>query len=215
MKHYGRIVGIVTAVAVTGAAAFTTIGSANAAPTNVNTQAVTTASAGTERSKPSAAEDGHQLFAGLFFGQGPVAAKLAADGNLNGIEPGVNDNAEAVRAVAELIKKIELKSPGIFADFSAKARSGDPRLVDQAMTAVSQVLVDVSDSNGSVPSESGACVVLVVSVAVAAVAVAVATGGFFINAAAVINVVVNNPAPMENLSRDELVAGLTKVLSTV
>lgn len=83
------------------------------------------------------------------------------------------------------------------------------------MTDVSQVLVDVSDSNGSVPSESGACVVLVVSVAVAAVAVAVATGGFFINAAAVINVVVNNPAPMESLSRDELVAGLTKVLRTV
>ncbi|WP_406406607.1 sporulation delaying protein family toxin [Streptomyces halstedii] len=202
-------------MAVTGAAAFTTIGSANAAPTNVNTQAATTTSAGTERPELSAAEDGHQLFAGLFFGQGPVAAKLAADGNLNGIEPGVNDNAKAVRAVAELIKKIELKSPGVFVDFSAKARSGDPRLVDEAMTDVSQVLVDVSDSNGSVPSESGACVVLVVSVAVAAVAVAVATGGFFINAAAVINVVVNNPAPMESLSRDELVAGLTKVLRTV
>ncbi|WP_345494278.1 hypothetical protein [Streptomyces flavovirens] len=83
------------------------------------------------------------------------------------------------------------------------------------MTAVSQVLIDVSDSNGSVPGDTGACVVLVVSVAVAAVAVAVATGGFFVNAAAVINVVVDSEAPMENLTRDELVAGLTKVLRTV
>ncbi|HBF80599.1 MAG TPA: sporulation delaying protein family toxin [Streptomyces sp.] len=215
MKHYGRMVSIVAAVAVTGAAAFTTIGSANAAPTSVNTKAERADSAAPERSKLSAAEDGHQLFAGLFFGQGPVAAKLAADGNLNGIEPGVNDNPKAVRAVAELIKKIELKSPGVFADFSAKSRSGDPRLVDQAMTAVSQVLIDVSDSNGSVPGDTGACVVLVVSVAVAAVAVAVATGGFFVNAAAVINVVVDSEAPMENLTRDELVAGLTKVLRTV
>ncbi|NYS17833.1 hypothetical protein HFP43_05295 [Streptomyces sp. SJ1-7] len=53
------------------------------------------------------------------------------------------------------------------------------------------------------------------AVAVAAVVVAVATGGFFINAAAVINVVVREPAPMETLSRDELVAGLTTVLRTI
>ncbi|MFE4450040.1 sporulation delaying protein family toxin [Streptomyces sp. NPDC056796] len=215
MKHYGRIVGIVAAAAVTGAAAFTTVGSANAASVNENTQAVSARSGAVEKTKLSAAEDGHQLFAGLFFGQGPVAARLAADGKLSGIEPGVNDNPEAVRAVAGLIKKIESKSPGIFADFSAKSRSGDPRLVDQAVTGVSRVLVDVSESNGSVPSDTGACVVLVVTVAVAAVAVAVATGGFFINAAAVINVVVDSEAPMENLSRDELVAGLTRTLRTV
>ncbi|MFB4426943.1 sporulation delaying protein family toxin [Streptomyces sp. QL37] len=214
MKHYGRIVGIVAAVAVTGAAAFTTIGSANAAPTSQNTKA-STGSTATVHTKISATEDGHQLFAGFFFGQGPVAAKLAADGNLGGIRPGVNDNPEAVRAVAELITKIEQKSPGIFADFSAKSRSGDPRLVDEGMTAVAQVLTDISQSTSPAPGNSDACAVLVVSVAVAAVVVAVATGGFFVNAAAVINVVVDTEEPEENLSRDELVAGLTKVLSTV
>ncbi|MFE4690164.1 sporulation delaying protein family toxin [Streptomyces sp. NPDC056749] len=215
MKHYGRIVGIVAAAAITGAAAFTTVGSANAAPADVNTKAPSTSSTALERTKPSVVEDGHQLFAGLFFGQGPFAAKLAANGKLNGIEPGVNDTPEAVRAVAEVIKKIELKSPGIFADFSAKSRSGDPRLVDEAMTTVSRMLVDISDSSGSAPGDTGACAVLVVSVAVAAVVVAVATGGFFVNAAAVINVVVDTEAPVENLSRDELVAELTRVLSTI
>lgn len=213
MKRYGRIVGVVAAVAVTGAAAFTTIGSANAAP--ANTTAVTAGSASAQKAKLSAAEDGRQLFAGLFFGQGPVAGKLAAEGRLNGIEPGVNDNPKAVRAVAELITKIERKSPGIFADFSHKSRSGDPRLVDQAMTTVSRVLVDISSTKEPAPGNSDACAVLVVSVAVAAVVVAVVTGGLFINAAAVINVMVDSEAPMENLSRDELVAGLTTVLRTV
>ncbi|MFF9347420.1 sporulation delaying protein family toxin [Streptomyces sp. NPDC014734] len=215
MKHYGRIVSIVAAAAVTGAAAFTTIGSASAADANADASAVSVSSSTTEGTKLTSAEDGHQLFAGLFFGQGPVAAKLAADGNLNGIEPGVNDTPEALRAVADVIKKIELSSPGVFADFSVKARSGDPRLVDQAMTTVSRLLVDASDSDGSAPSESGTCVVLVVTVAVAAAAMAVATVGFFVNAAAVINVVVRSSAPMDSLSRDELVAELTGVLKTV
>nr|WP_202462393.1 sporulation delaying protein family toxin [Streptomyces sp. SID8374] len=215
VKRYGRIVSVIAATAVVGTAAFTTIGNANAAPTRVDTAAVTAGSATAQQTKLSAAEDGHQLFAGLFFGQGPVAAKLAAEGSLNGIEPGANDNPKAVRAVAELITKIERKSPGIFADFSDKARSGDPRLVDQAMTEVSRTLVDISSSTKPDPGNTGACAVLVVTVAVAAVVVAVATGGFFINAAAVINVVVDSEAPMENLSRDELVAGLTKVLRTV
>ncbi|MFB7913148.1 sporulation delaying protein family toxin [Streptomyces sp. NPDC056061] len=206
---------IVAAAAVTGAAAFTTVGSANAAPAHVNTKAVSAGSESAEQSELSAVEDGHQLFAGLFFGQGPVAQKLAADGRLNGVEPGVNDTPEAIRAVATVIKKIELRSPGVFADFSAKARSGDPRLVDQAMTSVSRLLVDASDSDGTTPSESGTCAVLVVTVAVAAAAMAVATVGFFVNAAAVINVVVKSRAPMDSLSRDELVAELTGVLKTV
>ncbi|MGW9299372.1 sporulation delaying protein family toxin [Streptomyces cyaneofuscatus] len=215
MKRYGRIVSVVAAAAVAGTAAFTTIGNANAAPAKVDRAAATADSATAQKAKLSAAEDGHQLFAGLFFGQGPVAAKLAAEGNLNGIEPGANDNPKAVRAVAELITKIERKSPGVFVEFSDKARSGDPRLVDQAMTEVSRTLVDISSSTKPNPGNSDACAVLVVSVAVAAVVVAVATGGFFVNAAAVINVVVDSETPLENLSRDELVAGLTTVLRTV
>lgn len=83
------------------------------------------------------------------------------------------------------------------------------------MTEVSRTLVDISSSTKPNPGNSDACAVLVVSVAVAAVVVAVATGGFFVNAAAVINVVVDSETPLENLSRDELVAGLTTVLRTV
>ncbi|MFC9177503.1 sporulation delaying protein family toxin [Streptomyces sp. NPDC057107] len=215
MKRYGRTVSVIAAAAVAGTAAFTTIGNANAAPTKADTAAVTAGPAAAQKTELPAAEDGRQLFAGLFFAQGPVAAKLAAEGKLSGVDQGVNDNPKALRAVAELITKIERKSPGIFADFSQKARSGDPRLVDQTMTELSRVLVGIASGSGQAPTDQGACAAVVVAVAVAAVVVAVATGGFFINAAAVINVVVREPAPMETLSRDELVAGLTTVLRTI
>ncbi|MFD6532730.1 sporulation delaying protein family toxin [Streptomyces sp. NPDC060184] len=200
---------IAAAVVVTGAAAFTTIGSASAASAQPDAKATSASSTAPKKAKLSATEDGHQLFAGIFFAQGPVAAKLAADSRLNGFEPGTNDSPEAVRAVAELAKKIERQSPGIFADFSAKTRSGDPRLVDAAMTSVSQALAAASDSDLSAASDSADCVTFVVAVAVAAVVIGVATGAFVVNAAAYINVVVEDTEPVENLTRDELVAVLT------
>ncbi|MGW0858047.1 sporulation delaying protein family toxin [Streptomyces sp. NPDC002690] len=216
MKHYGRIVSVVAAVAVTGAAAFTTIGSASAATTNVNAKSVSTSSAAPKKAKLSATEDGHQLFAGIFFAQGPVAAKLATNKHLDGFEPGANDSPEAVHAVAELVKAIERKSPGIFADFSAKSRSGDPRLVDAAVTSLSQTLAGVSDSDlSTAPTDSADCVTFVVTVAVAAVVIGVATGALVVNAAAFFNVVVDDTEPEENLTREEIVAELTTTLHAV
>ncbi|MGW2473198.1 sporulation delaying protein family toxin [Streptomyces sp. NPDC001665] len=161
----------------------------------------------------SATADGHQLFAGIFFGQGPVAARLAAAGLASGFRPGANKSPEAVRAVSELTAKIESDSPGIFAEFSAKSRSGDPRLVEEATTAVSQALTRASESDLSASKDSADCVTLVVAVAVAAVVIGVATGAFVVNAAAYINVVVDTK-PSQGLPKDVLLAGLTKTLRT-
>jgi len=212
MKRYGRAAGIAVALAVTGAAVFTTTGSANASA--VADTAVAKTSPAPRAPRLSATADGHQLFAGVFFGQGPVAAKLAADGIVSGFTPGANNSPEAARAVAELTAKIESESPGIFAEFSAKARSGDPRLVEEATTAVSQALTRASDSDLSASKDSADCVTLVVAVAVAAVVVGVATGAFVVNAAAYINVVVDTK-PSQGLPKDELLAGLTKTLRAV
>ncbi|MEV0008722.1 sporulation delaying protein family toxin [Streptomyces sp. NPDC051840] len=214
MKRHGRTVSLVAALAVTSAAVLTTTGSANASPSQVSTTAARSGATASALPRLSASEDGRRLFAGVFFGQGAVAGKLSAAGLLPGFEPGANKSPEASRAVAELTEKIEQRSPGIFAEFSAKSRSGDPRLVEEATAAVSRALVSASDSDLSAPTDSADCVTLVVAVAVAAVVIGVATGAFVVNAAAYINVVVSTK-PSQGLPKDELLAGLTKTLKTV
>lgn len=55
----------------------------------------------------------------------------------------------------------------------------------------------------------------VVTVAVAAVVIGVATGALVVNAAAFFNVVVEDTEPVENLTREELMAELTTTLHAV
>ncbi|MGW5350924.1 sporulation delaying protein family toxin [Streptomyces sp. NPDC004031] len=221
MKHHGRIVSIATAVVVTGAAALTTVGSASAASADASNKTVSAKAANAGSAAPgklSAAEDGRQLFAGIYFGQGPVAAKLASHGVFKGFELSANDSPKAVHAVAGLADRIEAKSPGIFAEFSVKSRSGDPRLVKEATADVSRALAGVSDADLSAPPAASAdCVALVVFVAVAAAVAAVVTvagtGALVVNAAAVINVVVDTK-PISSLPQDELMARLATTLRT-
>lgn len=162
-----------------------------------------------------AAEDGRALFSGLFFAHGPVGEALATQLRFSDPEGLLerNKSRKGRQAIASIEKAVEAASPGFFADFSRKIRSGDPRLVDQALHGAGAVLERAAEEvDETIPDGTGQAL-LVFNVVMA------------VNISHAVNVIVVAAVAFEiafwemphevYLDRDEAVADLTKLLRTI
>lgn len=219
IKQHGILgVAAVTAAALCVAAA--PVATANAFGTSARPAAAAPA--------VSAKTDGENVFRGLFFGQGEVGEDLAELELFSEARKHLdNSSPEEVRASNVVIELINKRSPGFFADFSQKTRSGDPRQVEKAVTDSQNMLMAIAkDDKSATPVENGQLcgvtvavgaavvhVAAVVTAAGAAVTVTVAVGANFVKA--------KNwfwsaePATGDDtpLSKDEAVAQVTQALS--
>lgn len=124
-------------------------------------------------SAASAKTDGEDLFRGLFFGQGKVGRELAELELFADARKSLdNDSLDEIRASNIVVELINKRSSGFFADFSAKARSGDPRQVEKAVTDAQHMLLAVAKGKSATPVEDGQLCGVTVAVAAAVVHVA-------------------------------------------
>ncbi|KUN87777.1 hypothetical protein AQJ66_09090 [Streptomyces bungoensis] len=179
-------------------------------------------------SSVSAKTDGENVFRGLFFGQGKVGERLATLDLFADARKHVrNDSPEQVRAANAVIDLIDKRSPGFFAELSAKTRSGDPRQVEQAVTKAQAMLLSVAHKGDKAanPVENGqkcgvtvavaAAVVHVAAVLTAAgavVTVTVAVGANFVKGKNWFWSAEPTAGDGSQLSRDEAVAQVTEAL---
>ncbi|MDQ1018340.1 SdpC family antimicrobial peptide [Streptomyces afghaniensis] len=176
----------------------------------------------------SAKTDGENVFRGLFFAQGQVGKDLSKLELFSEARKHVdNDTPEEIRASNVVIELINKRSPSFFADLSEKARSGDPRQVEKAVTDAQNMLLAVAkDNKSATPVEDGqlcgvtvavgAAVVHVAAVftaAGAAVTVTVAVGANFVKAKNWFWSAEPTTGDDTPLSHDEAVAQVTKALN--
>jgi SdpC family antimicrobial peptide len=90
--------------------------------------------------------DGETLFRGLFFGSGPVAAKIPTVGKVAPYFPSDYRNLEN-----QIIKNIQGKDPGFFDRFAKEIQSGDRVRIAAAIKSANQVnrdaLLEVTKSS--------------------------------------------------------------------
>lgn len=93
-----------------------------------------------QATKPNLAQDGKDLFRGVHFFQGEVAEALVSAGAVTAADDALEAGREkeAVAMVDDLIAAIEKDDPAFFAQLSADLRSGDPYLVEDALTRGSE-----------------------------------------------------------------------------
>lgn len=121
----------------------------------------------------SAKADGENVFRGLFFGQGKVGRELADLDLFSEARQYIdNDSPDEIRASDIVVELIDKRSPGFFADLSTKARSGDPRQVEKAVTDAQHMLLAVAKNKSAKPVEDGQLCGVTVAVAAAVVHVA-------------------------------------------
>ncbi|MFF9981200.1 MULTISPECIES: sporulation delaying protein family toxin [Streptomyces] len=177
----------------------------------------------------SAKADGEQVFRGLFFGQGEVGRGLSQlDLFAEARQHLDNDDLDEIRASNAVIDLINKRSPGFFAELSAKTRSGDPRKVEKAVTDAQDMLLSVAQkSDTATPVENGQLcgVTVAVGAAVVHVAAVVTAAGAVVTVTVAVgaNFVKGknwfwSPQPTTGdgtpLSKDEAVAQVTKALKT-
>ncbi|MFF1376895.1 hypothetical protein [Streptomyces sp. NPDC058308] len=172
---------------------------------------------------PGTDQDGRDLYAGLIFLQGDLGKKFAELGSYSGAPDSYrkNNNAEARRAVAQVLDAITEKEPGFFSAFSAKVRSGDPRKVesgmDQAVKLLTDVTVDEKDTgknSGDVGTGTGRCAVLAVNVLVAVNVGGAVNVSVAVNVQAWKNVVnMSRAAPDDEggITKEQKVADITRL----
>ncbi|MEV0258554.1 sporulation delaying protein family toxin [Streptomyces sp. NPDC050732] len=192
------------------------------------------ADAGTDAAKAaatapaiSAQADGENIFRGLFFAQGEVGKDLSRLDLFSKARQHLdNESADEKRAANAVISLINKKSPGFFADFSKKSRSGDPRQVEQAVSKAQSTLLSVAkEEKSAMPVENGqrcgvtvavgAAVVHVAAVVTAAgavVTVTVAVGANFVKGKNWFWSAEPTSGDGTPLSKDEAVAQVTKAL---
>lgn len=96
----------------------------------------------------SAQTDGENVFRRLFFAQGQVGKDLSKLELFAEARKHIdNDSPDEIRASNVVIDLITKRSPGFFADFSEKTRSGDPRQVEKAVTDAQNMLLAVAKDN--------------------------------------------------------------------
>ncbi|MFD5479968.1 sporulation delaying protein family toxin [Streptomyces hawaiiensis] len=175
----------------------------------------------------SAKTDGENVFRGLFFGQGEVGEGLAKLELFSEARKHIDNNTpEEIRASNVVVELINKRSPGFFADLSEKARSGDPRQVEKAVTDAQNMLLAVAKDKSATPVENGQLcgvtvavgaavvhVAAVVTAAGAAVTVTVAVGANFVKAKNWFWSSEPTTGDDTPLSRDEAVAQVTQALS--
>ncbi|MCX2925736.1 hypothetical protein [Streptomyces sp. NEAU-W12] len=170
----------------------------------------------------SAKADGENVLRGLFFGQGEVGKDPAGLELFSEARKHIDDNTpEEIRASDVVVGLIDKRSPGLFADLGEKARSGDPRQVEKAVTDARNMLPAVAKDKSATPVENGrlcgATVAVgaaaVVTAAGAVVTVTVTVGANFVKAKN--RFWSSEPATGDDtpLSRDEAVAQVTQALS--
>ncbi|MET7456774.1 hypothetical protein ABZT03_33790 [Streptomyces sp. NPDC005574] len=121
----------------------------------------------------SAKTDGENVFRGLFFAQGQVGHDLADLDLFSQARQHIdNEDLDEVRASNAVIELINKRSAGFFADFSARARSGDPRQVEAAVGDAQHMLLSVAQNKSATPVEDGQLCGVTVAVAAALVHVA-------------------------------------------
>lgn len=139
-----------------------------------------------------------------------------------------NDDLDEIRASNAVIDLINKRSPGFFAELSAKTRSGDPRKVEKAVTDAQDMLLSVAQkSDTATPVENGQLcgVTVAVGAAVVHVAAVVTAAGAVVTVTVAVgaNFVKGknwfwSPQPTTGdgtpLSKDEAVAQVTKALKT-
>ncbi|MDB4951460.1 MAG: hypothetical protein JWM27_4109 [Gemmatimonadetes bacterium] len=118
------------------------------------------------RAEARAAYDGETVFRGVFFGEGPVAARLPEMWKERrlGTYSGAVGAAHATAAVEdEIVAEMRLRDPAFFDRFGAALQSGRHVAVDQAMreaadmVAKSRAVQEVDPATGS-----GTCIVVAV-----------------------------------------------------
>ncbi|MFD4245814.1 sporulation delaying protein family toxin [Streptomyces sp. NPDC058525] len=175
----------------------------------------------------SAKLDGENVFRGLFFGQGEVGRGLSQlDLFAEARQHLDNDDLEEIRASNAVIDLINKRSPGFFADLSAKTRSGDPRQVEKAVIGAQDMLLSVAQKDDkAAPVENGQLcgVTVAVGAAVVHIAAVVTAAGAVVTVTVAVgaNFVKGknwfwSPQPTTGdgtpLSKDEAVAQVTKAL---
>ncbi|WP_103501956.1 MULTISPECIES: sporulation delaying protein family toxin [unclassified Streptomyces] len=209
MKKSHRLIAVVAAAALLGTGA-ATAGAASSAGGH-GSPAVTTP-------LTDATADGEALFAGIFFGQGQIGESLKSQLKYSDPEGQLeaNKSAEAVDYVASLQAAMAESSPGFFADFSTRVRSGDPRQVEAALNDAGKLLeegaqivgADLPDGTGQAVFVFNIAVLVNVGVGVNVAAIAVAAAVVEVQMWSVIEI-------QSDLDRERAVATLTKVLATI
>ncbi|MCP9987402.1 hypothetical protein LUX01_12565 [Streptomyces sudanensis] len=122
---------LVLALAVGGV----TIGNANAGPVDAPRSAAA----------DSPSWDAATVFRGIFFGQGPVAARIPAH-YFPGVKPA---SPEQRRAVDRLMAQVEHRHPGTVGAVAAAIDSGSPQRTREAIRAAAAHLNEVVKSSGA------------------------------------------------------------------
>ncbi|MFE2354854.1 sporulation delaying protein family toxin [Streptomyces parvulus] len=190
-----------------------------------NPSAPRAGSVGVVATPAEATAEGRALFSGLTFAQGEVAQELADSGKFVDVAALREENStpEQRRAATALLDKIQKERPQFFGSFAVKLRSGDPNKVQSGIDEARDIMKSLaSKAEGSdVGQGVGRCatVVLAVNVLVAvnlggAVNVSVAVNlQAAANVANEVNFWFSPPSGGDQLSKDEQVAELTKVLA--
>lgn len=118
-----------------------------AGPAPANERTSTTAGAGLVAADP--AQDGKDLFRGVFFLTGPQAAVVAVAVRAPDEVLARNRSAEVEAFLDALVTKVDELDPAFFASFAGQLRSGDPFQVEQAMAAARQLILRASEDMGA------------------------------------------------------------------
>ncbi len=123
-------------------------------------------------SAPKASFTGKQLFAGIFFGRGPVAEKLPAIRHILHVTDVHLSNSQELFIQKEednFMNLIELKCPGLLNRFESQIQSGDylkvQKTLDETFNQIGQAIphspINTDNSKGT---SSGTAVILPVDV---------------------------------------------------
>jgi SdpC family antimicrobial peptide len=169
-------------------------------------------------SAASPAQDGRNLFQGVFFLTGPEGPAAAAAMRVPDHLVDANRSPEAAAYFDAALAKVAELDPAFFESFSASLRSGDPFAVEQALADGRQLLEQANEQLGAEAGDLGpnrpqyethAFPLFLVAVAITVVAVAsVAVGG---NIAVLVDVIAASaPAgASSDLEREQAVSALT------
>lgn len=146
-KKYMVIGGAIAAViAVAGAAAATSTGSAPASTAGSHIQTV---------ESPSVA--GKELFRTIAFGQGRLADALRTTSAGVALYQPENNTPERILATDAVLDRIAAADAGYFADFASKLSSGDPFVVSAALDTMRPKLQDTAllgEAAGVIPVQA-------------------------------------------------------------
>lgn len=121
-------------------------------------------------------EVGEQAFKEIFFGMGPNVDRLAEEWNsadynqlIAEIESEEVNRSSYQEVVQKLTQKIQDINPEIFSTFGNALITSNPRKIEEALTAISGILIDIFKEENGVPKHSARSGFAAAAVVVAAV----------------------------------------------